>query len=75
MNEYRNKNTFFQKVTFQIGLKRFLWLKKLKILCHGHMLLVTLMVKKLLERFAEKNCIKGNQKVIKKKGHKLCQVE
>ena len=39
------------------------------------MLLVTLMVKKLLERFAEKNCIKGNQKVIKKKGHKLCQVE
>ena len=25
-----------QKVTFQIGLKTFLLLKKFKILCHGH---------------------------------------
>ena len=32
MLEYQNIKTFLQKVTFQIGLKKFLWLKKLKIL-------------------------------------------
>ena len=30
----------------QIGLKKILWWKKLKILCHGHMLLVIITVKK-----------------------------
>ena len=30
--------------------------KKLKILYHGHMLLVILLVKKSLERFTKKNC-------------------
>ena len=45
-----------EKVKFQISVKRFLWLKKLKILCHGHVLLVNLTLKKLLERFTEKNC-------------------
>ena len=34
-----------KKVTFQIGLKTFLWLKKSKSLCRGHMLLLILMVK------------------------------
>ena len=42
---------FFAKVTLQIGLKKFLWLRKLKILCRGHILLVILTTKKLLERF------------------------
>ena len=46
------------KPTFQIGLKKFLWLKKLKILYHGHMLLVISMVKKSLEHFTKKNCKK-----------------
>ena len=42
----------------QIGLKKFLWLKKLKILCRGHMLLVTPMKKKSLERFMKKKIYK-----------------
>ena len=37
-------------------------IKKLKILYHGHMLLMILMVKKLLEHFMKKNC----KKLIKK---------
>ena len=41
---------------FQIGLKKVLSLKTLTILCRRHALLLTLMVKKLLEHFAEKNC-------------------
>ena len=35
-----------QKVTLQIGLKKVLWLKNLKVLYHGHMLLVNKLVKK-----------------------------
>ena len=49
--EYQNIKTFLQKAMFQIGLKKFLWLKKLKTLFRGHMLLVILKEKKLLERF------------------------
>ena len=51
ISKYKN---FFAKVTLQIGLKKFLWLKKLKILCRGHMLLVILTRKKLLERFMKR---------------------
>ena len=40
--EYENINTFSQKAMFEICLKKFLRLKKLKILCRGHMLLVIL---------------------------------
>ena len=59
-------------VTFQIDLKKFLRLKKLKILCHGHMLLVILTVKKLLKRFTKKEMQNARaEKVIKKKGDKL----
>ena len=47
-----------QKAMLQIGLK------KLKTLCHAHMLLVILTVKKLSERFMKKNCKK--KKKIKK---------
>ena len=44
------------KVILQIGLKKFLLLKKLKIQLHGHMSLMILMVKKLLEHFMKKKC-------------------
>ena len=47
---------------FQIGLKKFLLLKKLKILCHGNMLLVILKMKKLLELFMKNSCKRANQK-------------
>ena len=36
MYQYQNMKTFLQKITFQIGLKMFFWLKKLKILFRGH---------------------------------------
>ena len=49
--EYQNGKTFLQKAMFQIGLNKFLGLKKLKMLPHGHMLLVILKAKKLLESF------------------------
>ena len=61
---------------FQFGLKNFLFLEKLKMLFHGHMLLVILKVKKLLEHFP-KELQKINQeefrveKIIKRKGDKL----
>ena len=39
----------------QIDQKKYSFLKKLKILYHGHMLLMILMVKKLLELFMKMN--------------------
>ena len=54
----KNIKLFLQKVTLQIGLNKFFSLKQLKILCHGHMLLMILMEKKLLERFTKTNCKK-----------------
>ena len=59
---YKNIKIFLQKVTSDIGLKNFLWLKKLKILCRGYMLLVILTEKKLLQFFTKKN----SKKQIKK---------
>ena len=60
------------KVIANVGMskcKNILRLKKLKILCHGHLLLVILKMKKLLE---EKELQKRVEKVIKKrKGKKL----
>ena len=52
--KYQNIEIFLQNLTFQIGLKKFLRLQKLKILLCGHMLLVILMVNRLLERFTKK---------------------
>ena len=74
--EYQNIKIFLEMVMFQISLKKFLWLKELKTLCRGHMLLVILKVKTFLERFAKKNCKKNLkelrvEKVIKTKGDKL----
>ena len=60
--EYQNIKLFLQKTIFQIDLKKFLWLKKLKTLCRGHILLAILMAKKFLERFRKKNCKKQIKK-------------
>ena len=71
MLEYQNTKTFLIKDILRIGLK------KLKILFHGHMLLIISMVKKLLKHFMKKNYKKTNkqgfriEKVIKRKGNKL----
>ena len=72
--EYQNVKTFLQKSVsnwfekmFQIGLKRFLRLKKLKTLCRGDMLLVILKAKNLLERFTKKNCKKQIKKSLELK--------
>ena len=53
ISKYKN---IFAMAMFQIGLKKLLWLKKLKTLFHGHMLLVILKSKKLLEHFRKMNC-------------------
>ena len=62
MSEYQNIKIFLQKVTLKIVRKKFLWLKKLKILYHGHMLLMILIEKKLLERLTKINCKKQIKK-------------
>ena len=55
ISKYKN---IFAKGYTPIGLKKFLLLVKLRILYHGHMLLMILMVKKLLAHFMKKNCKK-----------------
>ena len=50
-----NIKIFLLKDICQIGLKKFLLLVKLKILYHGHMFSMILMVKKLLVHFMKKN--------------------
>ena len=60
--EYQNIKHFCKKAMFQIGLKKFLLLQKLKALYRGNMLLVILKAKKLLERFTKKNCKKNESK-------------
>ena len=61
---------------FQFGPKKFLWLKKLKALCRGHLLFATLAVKKLLELLTKKSQKTNKkesrtEKVIKKKDNKV----
>ena len=76
MWEYGDIKIFLQKAMFQIDLDRFLWLKKLKTLCQGHMLLVILA--EIVGMFYKKELQKTNQKhlrvekVIKRKCNKLC---
>ena len=68
---HQNIKTFLPKTKFQIGLKKFLLLKKLKILFRGHMLLVILKVKNLLECFKKKNnCEKQAKKSLELKNNK-----
>ena len=56
--EYQNRKAFLLKDILQIDLKKFLSIKMLKILSHGHMLLVILLMKKLLEHFMKTYCKK-----------------
>ena len=56
MSEYFPK--FLQKAMFQIDLKKFLWLKKLKMLCCEHMLLLILR-KEIVGTFYEKELQKN----------------
>ena len=65
--EHQNIKIFLQKVTLEIDLKKFLLLKKLKILCRGHMLLMILTEKKLLELFTKNNCKKQIKKILELK--------
>ena len=53
--EYQNTKTFLLNNILRIGLMKFLYSVKLKILFHGHMLLMISMVKKLLGYFMNKN--------------------
>ena len=56
--EYENIKIFLQKAMFQIGLKKFLLLQKVKTLCRGHILLVILKAKKfwnVLQKIITKN--------------------
>ena len=48
---------------FQIDLKKFLLLKKLKTLCRGHMLLGILYEKKLLDCFTKNNAKEKSKRV------------
>ena len=54
--EYQNIKNIFTKGYLQIGLKKLLWLRKLRTLWRGHVLIVTLKTKKLLERSTKKSC-------------------
>ena len=62
---------------YKIGQKKYSLLRKLRILCHEHILLVILMAKKLLALFYEKELQSTYQqeyrieRVIKKKGDEL----
>ena len=55
ISKYKN---IFAKGYTPTWSKEVFMIKKLKILCHKHMLLVMLTVKKLLERLTKKNCKK-----------------
>ena len=60
-SKYKIK-TILQNAIFQIGLKKFFLLQKLKIQSCGNMLLVILKAQRLLELFTKKN----NKKQIEK---------
>ena len=49
------KNIFVKMISLQFDLKKFLCLRKLKILCRGRMLLMVLVEKKFLEHFTKNN--------------------
>ena len=54
IQEYQNTNTFLKKDYTLNSSDKVFMVKKLIIVCHGHLLLVILTVKKLLERFTKK---------------------
>ena len=68
--DYKNTKIFLEKVTLQISLKKFLWLKKLKILCREYITLMILTVKKL-----RKNCNFLWKGIAKQKSKKVFRIE
>ena len=62
--EYQNIKIVLQKVTLQIGQKKLLWLKKLKILCRGHVI-NDLNQEEIAGTFYENDFQKTNQKEFK----------
>ena len=74
--EYQNIKIFLTTGTLQIDQKTFLWLKKLKRLCHGRVINDNI-GEEIVETFYEKELQKTNQKVfriekvIKRRGNKL----
>ena len=71
--EYQNIKTFRKSLCPKLVYRNFCGLKKLKTRCLGHMLLVILTGKKMLESFTKRtsqNEIRV-EKVIKRKGDKL----
>ena len=65
--EYQNIKTFLESTMFQIALRKFLLLKKLKTLYCGHIFLVILKAKKMLELFTKKNYKKQIKKSLELK--------
>ena len=55
MQEHQNVKDVFKRLQNQIGLKKGLYFQKLKVLCHKHMQLMILVVKKLQEQFMKKS--------------------
>ena len=53
MYEFQSIKTFFLKAILQISQKKYLLLNNSRILLHGHMFLVIITVKKMLERFVK----------------------
>ena len=59
LQQCQNTKTFFQNDMFEIGLKKFLLLQKLKRLFRGQLLLLIFKVKKKIERFTKKELQKN----------------
>ena len=77
MQEYENTKRFLLKAIFQIGLKKFLKLKKVKNIVPWTYIIGDLNGEKIVGAFYEKELQKSksrriqDRKVIKKKGNKL----
>ena len=75
MLEYQNIKTFSQTAMFQIGLKKFLFLQKLKVLLRRHFLFLILQAKNLLGCFTKKKFKKQIKKSLKlKKKQKILSI-
>ena len=75
--EYQNIKTFLQKAMFQIGLKKFLWLEKVKNIVAWTYVISNLNGQEIVETFHEKELQETKPKefrsenVIKRGGSKL----
>ena len=58
--EYQNIKIFLQKVTLQIGVKKILWLKRLKILFSGGYVINDLNGEKIVGTFYKNRLQKKN---------------